>query len=490
MKFSNIFTYLCLFIFIFSFNYLLPTDPDLGWHLRYGQELIEKGRIFSNDTLTHTVSGTKIPDYEWLFNGVLFFAFSHWSFLGVALIFAFLTSFAFFLPALSFQGPFWLKFLLVGWSLLGTSFIATAGARPQNVGWVFCGLLLILLLKYRESQKIRYLLFLPLLFLFWINSHPSFWLGVMVILLFAGTEIFFAFVQGKMNSVKYILPFTLFLLLALVVGYKFHPDLSGTVDFFKGLFLPLDLAMQSSQVATVRVSIGEWRTPDFLDFDGGSLFFLGIIFSVATFSIKKKLSVNDYKNLILLAFFIYFSTLSLRNLPFFFLAFIPLTMVNLNDLCARSRVRYLTSYLNLVAILIMLIVSGVKIFTVTQKILSANRSLSSYCQLASCPSGAVEFIKREKPKDRMFNYYDWGGFLSWELRDYPVFIDGRMPGTSLYSEFEVVWRLKPGWEKIMDKYQVGWMLVPNEPGFKEAVLKNDLWQEIYSDDMAMVLAKK
>jgi hypothetical protein len=33
--------------------------------------------------------------------------------------------------------------------------------------------------------------------------------------------------------------------------------------------------------------------------------------------------------------------------------------------------------------------------------------------------------------ERMFNSYNWGGYLLWELPEYPVFIDGR---TDLYDD--------------------------------------------------------
>lgn len=222
MKFFNFFFYLSLFLFIFSFQYRLPTDPDLGWRLRYGQEVIESGRAFSRDALTHTVVGTFMPDAEWLANGIFFFLFSHWSFFGVALVFGLLTTLAFFLPAAVFKGQLWVKFLLVSWSLIGTSFVLVAGARPQNLGWVFCGVFIILLLKYRESTKIRYLLLLPILFFVWFHSHPSFWLGIAVALLFATTEIFFVLIQGKTGTIKRLIPLVLVCVVSLLASFKLH----------------------------------------------------------------------------------------------------------------------------------------------------------------------------------------------------------------------------------------------------------------------------
>jgi hypothetical protein len=47
------------------------------------------------------------------------------------------------------------------------------------------------------------------------------------------------------------------------------------------------------------------------------------------------------------------------------------------------------------------------------------------------PVDAVAFIKQKSPPGRLFNSYNWGGYLLWELPEYPVFIDGR---TDLYND--------------------------------------------------------
>src|SRR3989337_755630 len=47
------------------------------------------------------------------------------------------------------------------------------------------------------------------------------------------------------------------------------------------------------------------------------------------------------------------------------------------------------------------------------------------------PAKAVQWIEANQPSGRMFNNYNWGGYLSWNLRAYPAFVDGR---TDLYAD--------------------------------------------------------
>ena len=106
------------------------------------------------------------------------------------------------------------------------------------------------------------------------------------------------------------------------------------------------------------------------------------------------------------------------------------------------------------------------------------------------PCGAVEFIKKAKPDGNMFNHYNCGGYLIWQLPEYPVFIDGRIPGSGIFAEFEVINALKPGWEEILGKYHVGWMLIPRNSLFEQLISLENKWEIKYIDETAVIYMKK
>jgi hypothetical protein len=106
------------------------------------------------------------------------------------------------------------------------------------------------------------------------------------------------------------------------------------------------------------------------------------------------------------------------------------------------------------------------------------------------PLDAVAFIKQKSPPGRLFNSYNWGGYLLWELPEYPVFIDGR---TDLYNdevigEWLQVVRAEPGWQETLDRWEVRLILL--EPGMPVVGhLEEAGWQELYKDQQAVVFSR-
>ncbi|HUV43184.1 MAG TPA: hypothetical protein VMY36_04795 [Patescibacteria group bacterium] len=490
--FSLIF-FLSLFLFIFSFNYTLPRDPDLGWHLRYGEEIIKSRTIPVNDFFSHSFYGQSITDTEWLTDVISFSLFSQWPFLRFALFFGFLTTFAFFIPAIFLPGSFFGKFSLITWALLGSMSVIEIGGRPQNISWVLFSLTVVILIKYSESKKFRYLYILPPIFLVWANVHPGFFLGLFLLVVFLCLELIFS-LPRLAGMKKKILVFALILVFAFgFANIRPHAgQFEGLLPFelIKAFLLPVNIATQTSFKGEVRTSINEWLPPTFLDLSG-VLFFLGIIFSIAIFIIKP-ISKKNVKYLVLLPIFIYFSTLSMRNKPFFFLIFIPAMIVVLKDYLRARKLKPFLPFLNFLAVVVMLVISIPKITANTRTILNAGSSVTSpsYCQLMNYPCKAIESIKKEKPFGKMFNGYNWGGFLIWELREYPVFIDGRVPEEPIFTEYQTVTDLKEGWEKVLEKYDISWILYHRNPLFEDFLKRDGKWREIYADEISVILVKK
>lgn len=478
--------YFLLFLFIFYFNYRLSLDPDLGWHLRYGEEVILNKRVLTTDIFSHTFAGKKIIDAEWLIEAIFYLIFSHWSFWGLSFFSAILTSFAFFLPALVFKGSFFKKFLIIFWAVYGSSSLLYVGPRPQNLSLFFFSLLIISIFKYQEKKEIKYFLFLPLMFLLWSNMHPAFMVGLGVFLGFLISEFL---LYNKEERKKTFILFLIFLLSFLASNFRPYSGEGKVFSFelVKSLALPLSFVDESSPLGRVRVTIGEWLPPTLVDFSG-TLFFLGIVFSVGIF-LAFPLSKKDFQNLFLNLGIIYFSTLSGRNVPFFFIFFIPLVISKIDEeKLGIFKFKTFFSILNIFSLVVMFFFLP-KIFILHNKIISQGSSLKAYCEARKLPCNAIDFIKKEKPKGNMFNHYNLGGFLIWQLPEYPVFIDGRVPGGEVYSEFETVMNLKEGWDKILEKYNVQWMIIPPNKLFEDFLTEEKIWEKIYSDETVVILKK-
>ena len=108
------------------------------------------------------------------------------------------------------------------------------------------------------------------------------------------------------------------------------------------------------------------------------------------------------------------------------------------------------------------------------------------------PVAAVEFIKRENLKGNMFNNDEFGDYIiyaAWPR--YKVFFDGRsdMYGSSKIKEYLKLTRVQPGWERIMEKYDISWVIYNAKSALSSVLLERKDWQLIYSDKVANIFVK-
>src|SRR4030042_2875347 len=67
-----------------------PLDPDLGWHLRNGQDVLLFGAP-PGDLYSHTMAGYPWISHEWLTGALLYLGNTYWGLLALSIIFALIT---------------------------------------------------------------------------------------------------------------------------------------------------------------------------------------------------------------------------------------------------------------------------------------------------------------------------------------------------------------------------------------------------------------
>ena len=90
IKFRHIywgFFYLAIFSYILfnSFNYL---DPDLGWHLRVGENILTEKAVPGPDYYNYTLEGQNWIDHEWLSDLITFLIYNNFGYIILSLFFA------------------------------------------------------------------------------------------------------------------------------------------------------------------------------------------------------------------------------------------------------------------------------------------------------------------------------------------------------------------------------------------------------------------
>ena len=109
---------------------------------------------------------------------------------------------------------------------------------------------------------------------------------------------------------------------------------------------------------------------------------------------------------------------------------------------------------------------------------------------------AAEHLRANPIPGKMFNFFDIGGFLDWQL--YPqalTFIDGRTYNKEVFMEHQVVTGAAPGWEKVLQKYGVTYIILKAMDSSGSIlpivpVLANDPnWALVFSDGLFLVFAR-
>jgi hypothetical protein len=103
------------------------------------------------------------------------------------------------------------------------------------------------------------------------------------------------------------------------------------------------------------------------------------------------------------------------------------------------------------------------------------------------PVGAVDYLRQTLPQGNLFNGYNWGGYLTWALPAYPVFVDGRsnIYGDEIIQQSLMLEQGQPGWQNILAEWDIHLALaqVNSTLGYN---LQAAGWQECYRDSLAAV----
>jgi len=435
-----------------------PIDPDLGWHLRLGEFILDRGQFPWQDTFSYTMTGHRVADFYWLSEVVMVFLRRTVGYFGLSLVCAFVAALA-----VGFSSNFdpFVSFLVTLW------LIPSTGVRPFNFGLLFFSSLWLLLRR-------RKFCWLPLLFLIWANFYANFVFGLILTFLFFGLE---ALRKRKLSLKTATIP------LLSVVATLVNPY---------GTFLWQTLLAEANSLL-MRNTIAEWLPPNpHTDF---GLFFFIFLFFIAFLVImrSKKLNITEVG---LIATFALMGIFSLYYIPLFAIVVGPFLLRELKSLAHlpifNDQMRWgIKIYASAFLAVFALIVGP---FVQVPKVWSQSRDPKVLAEAGEYPYEAVEFLRENPQKGNIFNDYVWGGYLIWQLPSVKTFIDGRMPAWRegdkyIFEDYLTVMRLKPGWEEVLEKYEISYFLIHRDSALAQALKVHPAWKIIYEDELAVIFAK-
>ncbi len=501
----DLFVLVLALLLIFILAARTPLDSDMWWHLRAGQETVQSGRPMLADNLSTTRFGAAWINHSWLSEAGMYLLYSWGGSLAIGGITALLAVLSMALVYYTLEGPAILRAFLL---ILGSVVAAVVWApRPQLVSLVLMALVSYLLYLYKW-KRIDRLWLLPVVFILWANLHGGFPLGFMLIGCMVAGE-FLNYLLGnhaeealRLKQVLRLLVWGGICVVALLIN-------ANGVNI---LLIPF----QTIGVKILQNFVSEWASPDFHQLFQQPFIWLLLILLAALGLSGKRLDGTD---LLTISLFIYLSLVARRNYGPFALAALPVLSRHLwpaiqawvarepvagwkmrlglarpesgEPVDKPAQARPLTAIrpgvmkaVNLALVALIAFVALGKWYVTANPILVDTYLNSSY------PVKAIDWIRIHRPAGPMLNEYNWGGYLTWFLRDYPVFVDGRtdLYGDDVLGQWITAVQAGKGWQAVLDQWKIKLVLI--EPGRPLAVeLPLAGWKLLYQDDQAVIFGR-
>lgn len=458
------------------------TDPDLWWHLRTGQWIVESGHVPHADPFSFTRAGHAWVSHEWLTEVIFYELWKHGG-AGALIVFSAIVTTAGFMLL-------YLRCLRNGreryWAAAATVFGALAsapswGVRPQMFTFTLAALLLWLLECGQDRPRL--LFWIPPLFLLWLNLHAGFALAPALLLAYGGGLLLETGVGNtSWREARPIILRIVLLLLACLALVPLNP--SGT-QLYR---YPFDTLRSPG----MRSFIGEWFSPDFHQGLYRPLLLLWLLLLTTLASSRTRPKGRVIVPLLLVSFA---ALDAVRHIPIFILVAIPMIAAALPAAhVSKNASRGVPTSLRFRPFFNAAVLVLISVFALA-KILSIARNQEA-SEGAPFPQKAIAFLQandlghNHDQSQRIFAYYDWGGYALWKLYpEYRVFVDGRadLYGDDMLRQFTTVVQFQTGWRDILDHWQVEAVLIPPSCALAQALLLDPDWHTEFSDSKAVIL---
>jgi hypothetical protein len=104
---------------------------------------------------------------------------------------------------------------------------------------------------------------------------------------------------------------------------------------------------------------------------------------------------------------------------------------------------------------------------------------------------AVRWLEMHPQPGRMFNAFDWGGYILLHLwPEQKTFIESHTDVTGEATQkYETIITLQDSWQGILEQYDIKWAIIP--PSWPLAdELKAQKWQTVYQDQITVILVNR
>jgi tetratricopeptide (TPR) repeat protein len=488
--------YLLFLFLLFAFCALFAaqkiSDPDFWWHLKTGEWIWQHKAIPHVDPFSYTFKNTEWINYEWLFHATIYPIYKLSGFSGLIVFETIVVLLTFLILLFACheldEGNRWLSITVLFMTLLTAA--GRFSIRPQVISFFLLALYLyLLILNQKEKISTRQLILLLVpAHILWVNVHGSFLLGVFL----TGAYILGRFIPLAIRNRRDLNPVfhdkklqgLLFLCSLLIFASFINPYT------YRVFLIPIKTAVAEEALANIM----EWypldiKTVGLLTIEPTMWF--RVLFLIGAISFLVRLdNLRKVEHVVIFTLFSYMAFKHIRFAADFSIAAAPIIISNLAQLRWRMQKRKWTFAIPLLILVV---------FSATHVRYLVNWKRLGLGVWNNYPEMTVNFLKEHNVQGKIFNDYNFGGYLIWHLwPGIPVFIDGRTP--TIYDQ-DFFWvytsarQKKDIWKKVTERYGIDIVLIQDDRDIGYAHIfhwldDDDAWMLVAFDDVSNLYIKR
>jgi hypothetical protein len=473
-------------------------DGDVWWHIRAGEEVLRSGRVPNVDTWSIVAGGRPWTSQDWLANVILAAGngMGPWGQTALSLIFGALTVLAFWIVwraiALRLPTVGWVSrimWLSVGLLLAGP----VMGVRVQVLDLLLASAVLWVLWRYTVDPRRRWLVALPVLTVLWANLHA----GWALVFLMGGALLVGEAVDRALRREPAGRPPMAWCQLRdLAVALLASVAVLGVN--------PNGVALYAYPFDTVGITALKRYVMEWFPADLGSIFgwlLLGfVVVGVLPAFLFSRSRLRTADALILVGL-----TVMAWQAIRFLLIVGPIggaiVAVVLSPVITDSRLGRATGPIlerlsrpfgggrgavnAAIAALLLVLGLGVALLRTSPPAQAAEIA-------RSLPAGAVAWMDEHEPGTRIFNRYEWGGYIGQHRPEQPIFMDGRADvyGDELLQMYVGIIGLHGDPQVTFDQYGIDHAVFPPDTPLADWFDASSAWERVYLDETAAVWVRR
>ncbi len=444
-------------------------DADIWWHIRTGEWILQHHAVPHVDAFSAPFAGQPWLAYSWLFEVIVAKLFLLRGLVGVATYSAamiFAITVAMYHLVRRLQPDFTLSVLLTFAAMFSMGHMFTP--RPWLFTILFFALELNILMHARGTGKLRELLWLPVIFALWSNVHIQFVNGLFVLGLATVEAVaahWWTATQTRVRPIWLCATLLGSLLATLVNPYGWHI-----------YAVAHDLATQAGALD----KITELQSIPFRSLSDYVVLLLALG-SAAALASRRRLVFFES------ALLIFAAVLSFRSQRDVWVIVVAGAAILASSLTSKREVADKAPSLStrFAAILaVLMLIAGFRLLHID------NQKLQG--QVAqSFPVRAVEVIRQRGYAGPLYNDFNWGGYLIWNLR-LPVTMDGRqnLYGDQRMDRSIATWAGQPDWASDTQLISAGLVIGPVQSPLTQILRADSRFQLAYEDKVAAVFVAR